>query len=166
MNADPLVMQYFPSTLSRSESDAFADRIETRLEADGFGLFAVEVRDGEPFIGFVGLARPSFEAHFTPAMEIGWRLDRDHWGRGYATEAALACVDYAFDDLGIDELVSFTVPANVPSRSVMERIGMTHDPSDDFDHPRVKDHPSLQRHVLYRLAKADHKVPTEHHVGR
>jgi RimJ/RimL family protein N-acetyltransferase len=162
MNADPIVMQHFPSTLSRAESDLFADRIESRLEADGFGLFAVEVRDGEPFIGFVGLSRPSFEAHFTPAVEIGWRLERAQWGRGYATEAALACVEFAFTDLGRDELVSFTVPENRRSRSVMERIGMTHDASDDFDHPRLADHPRIRRHVLYRLTSTAHFARTDH----
>lgn len=161
MNADPVVMQHFPSTLSQAESDSFADRIESRFEADGFGLFAVEVVVGEPFIGFVGLSRPSFESHFTPAVEIGWRLDRDLWGHGYATEAALRCVDYAFDDLDLDELVSFTVPANRRSRSVMERIGMTHDPADDFDHPRLPKNPELQRHVLYRLGRNSHMAQVE-----
>lgn len=151
MNADPVVMEHFPSVLTRSESDGFADRIEDGFATDGFGLWAVEIPGQASFIGFVGLSRPSFEAHFIPAVEVGWRLDRSHWGCGYATEAANACVDFAFSSLGLDDVVSFTVPQNRRSRRVMERIGMTHDPSDDFDHPRFPHDPRLKRHVLYRL---------------
>lgn len=151
MNADPIVMEHFPSILSRSESDAFADRIEAGFDTNGFGLFAVEIVAGDRFIGFVGLALPSFNAHFTPAVEIGWRLNRTHWGYGYATEAARACVEFAFTDIGLDELVSFTVPQNAPSRLVMERIGMTHDTSDDFDHPLFSNDHRMGRQVLYRL---------------
>ena len=144
-------MAHFPKILSRTESDAFADRIEAGFDTEGFGLFAGEVVDGDGFIGFVGLARPAFEAHFTPAVEIGWRLNRTHWGHGYATEAARACVEFAFTDVGLNELVSYTVPQNTPSQLVMERIGMTHDPSDDFDHPRFPNDQRMRRQVLYRL---------------
>jgi len=126
------------------------DRIETRFEEHGFGLWAVELADGKPFIGFVGLAVPAFEAHFTPAVEVGWRLAAEHWSRGYATEAARAALDYGFTTAGLDEIVSFTVPANSRSRAVMERLGMTHDPADDFDHPRIEPGHPLRRHVLYR----------------
>ena len=153
VNADPLVMEHFPSSLSRADSDAFVDRIEAGFDINGFGLFAVEVVDVHRFIGFVGLARPSFEAHFTPAVEIGWRMSSTHWGLGYATEAAKACVEFAFTDIGLDELVSFTVPQNTASRLVMERIGMTHDPSDDFNHPRFPNDQRMERHVLYRLTR-------------
>jgi RimJ/RimL family protein N-acetyltransferase len=146
-------MEHFPAPLTRAESDAMVDRIEAAFESNGFGLWAVEVLGGAPFIGFVGLAVPTFEAHFTPAVEVGWRLAREHWGRGYATEAARAALEFGFGSVGLDEIVSFTVPANVRSRTVMERLGMTHDPKDDFDHPRIPPGNPLRRHVLYRLQR-------------
>ena len=153
LNADPVVMQHFPSTLSRTESDALADRIDAQTAARGFGLWALEVPGVVPFAGFVGLSVPAFDAPFTPCVEIGWRLAAAHWGRGYATEAARAVVAHAWDPLGLDELVSFTTAGHVRSRAVMERLGMRRDPADDFDHPRLApDHP-LRRHVLYRLAR-------------
>ena len=152
MNADPVVMEHFRAPLSAAESEAFADAIEQKWADQGFGLFAVEIRGGAPFVGYVGLDRPSFEASFMPAVEIGWRLAAEHWGHGYATEAAMETARFAFDDLGLDRLVSFTVPENVRSRRVMERIGMTHDPADDFDHPRFPDDERMRRHVLYRLS--------------
>ena len=141
-------MEHFPSPLTRAESDGLVDRIEAHFERHGFGLWAVEAIDHAPFIGFVGLAVPPFEAHFTPCVEIGWRLATEFWGRGYATEAARACVDFAFRQADMTELVSMAVPQNVRSRQVMERLGMTHDPADDFDHPML---PDRRRHVLYRL---------------
>lgn len=150
LNGDAETMRYFPAPLTRAESDAFAQRIRARIEEHGWGLWAVEVEHGAPFVGFVGLSVPSFDAHFTPAVEVGWRLARAHWGRGYATEAARAAVAYGFGELGLEEIVSFTTQANEPSRRVMERIGMTHDPADDFDHPLLPDWPQ-RRHVLYRL---------------
>ena len=130
-----------------------ADRTEARLEEEGFGLWAVEVVGGAPFIGFVGLSVPRFETHFTPCVEAGWRLSRENWGRGYATEGALAALAFGFDTLGLDEIVSFTAPGNVRSRAVMERIGMTRDPQDDFDHPSLPEGHPLRRHVLYRIAR-------------
>jgi RimJ/RimL family protein N-acetyltransferase len=148
LNADPRVMEHFPSVLTRAASDAMVERIEAHFERHGFGLWAVEVIDQAPFIGFVGLAVPAFEAHFTPCVEVGWRLATQFWGRGYATEAARACVAFAFDQAGLLEIVSMTVPENIRSRRVMERLGMTHAPADDFDHPTLPDH---RRHVLYRL---------------
>jgi RimJ/RimL family protein N-acetyltransferase len=143
-------MEHFPSVLTRAESDATADRIEQHFERYGFGLWAVEIPRVVPFAGFVGLAVPAFEAHFTPCVEIGWRLAREHWGFGYATEAAREVLNFAFAELGLDEVVSFTVPANLRSRRVMERIGMTHNPADDFDHPNMPE--TMRRHVLYRIA--------------
>jgi RimJ/RimL family protein N-acetyltransferase len=153
VNADARVMEHFPGVLSREESDALAARIEESLERRGFGLWAVEIPDVTSFAGFVGLSFPGFEAPFTPCVEIGWRLAFAHWGAGYATEGARAVRDFAFAQLGLDEIVSFTVPDNVRSRRVMEKLGMTHDPADDFDHPAHPDGHRLRRHVLYRLAK-------------
>jgi RimJ/RimL family protein N-acetyltransferase len=153
MNSDPAVMEYFPALMTREESDAFVDRIGAQLAEWGFGLWALEVRDTGRFIGFTGLSRPSFEAHFTPAVEIGWRLSKDAWGNGYATEAARAALAYGFGPAGLDEIVSFTATTNLPSQRVMQRIGMTHDESDDFDHPRVPAGHRLQRHVLYRITR-------------
>jgi len=151
LNADPEVMRWFPVTLSRDASDALADRIETAFERDGWGLWALEERASGRFLGFTGLARPGFEAHFTPAVEIGWRLARDAWGRGYATEAARAAAAFAFGEAGLDALVSFTAQGNERSRAVMRRLGMRHDPAEDFDHPGLPPRHPLRRHVLYRL---------------
>jgi RimJ/RimL family protein N-acetyltransferase len=152
MNADARVREYFPATLSREESDAAAERIDAHFDEHGFGLWAVEISGVASFAGFVGLCTPRFEAHFTPCVEIGWRLAASHWGCGYATEAARAALDFGFEALGLDEIVSFTVPTNAPSRRVMERIGMSHNEADDFDHPLVAEGHPLRRHVLYRIA--------------
>jgi RimJ/RimL family protein N-acetyltransferase len=151
MNADPAVMEHFPSVLSRRESDAFANAIEEHFEAHGFGLWVLEVPGVVPFAGFVGLAIPSFEAPFAPSVEVGWRLAREHWGRGYATEGAHAAVTFGFMNLRLDEIVSFAVCGNDRSRRVMEKLGMTRNPGDDFDHPRLPEGHPLRRHVLYRL---------------
>jgi RimJ/RimL family protein N-acetyltransferase len=148
LNADAEVMRYFPAPLSRAESDAMVDRERSRIADRGWGLWAVEVLDRTPFIGFVGLAVPSFSAHFTPAVEVGWRLSEEAWGNGYATEAATAALTFAFEKLRLPEVVSFTAQSNDRSRRVMERLGMSHDTTDDFDHPRI-DGP-LKAHVLYR----------------
>jgi RimJ/RimL family protein N-acetyltransferase len=153
MNADPRVMEFFPEPQTREQSDGFADRIEAHFDERGYGPWAVEIPGEAPFIGFVGLLTPQFEAHFTPAVEVGWRLAAEHWGRGYASEAARAAVRQAFDELALAEIVSFTTEANLPSRRVMERIGMTHDTADDFDHPKLAGH-RFARHVLYRLRPA------------
>jgi RimJ/RimL family protein N-acetyltransferase len=158
MNADPSVMAYFPGVLDRALSDAIIDRTEAAFDADGFGLWAIERSADGRFLGFVGLSRPSFETAFTPCIEIGWRLAADAWGHGYATEGAVAVRDHAFDDLGLDDLLSWTTEANVPSRRVMERIGMHHDPLDDFDHPRLPAGHPLRPHVLYRLQRAEWKA--------
>lgn len=155
MNLDPIVMEHFPSVLSRHESDALVDRILDHFAQHGLGLSAAELRESREFIGYIGLAIPQFEAAFTPCVEIGWRLARAHWGRGLATEGARTSVQFAFDRLELRELVSFTVPANVRSRRVMEKLGMTHDARDDFDHPSIVEGHPLRRHVLYRLKRED-----------
>jgi ribosomal-protein-alanine N-acetyltransferase len=152
LNADAEVMRYFPSALTRAESDELAASLRAILAEQRWGLWAVEAPGVAPFIGFVGLHRVGFAAPFTPAIEVGWRLHRRHWGRGYATEAARAALGFAFDRVGCRQVVSFTATVNVPSIRVMERLGMTHDPADDFDHPSVTDGP-LRRHVLYRLER-------------
>jgi RimJ/RimL family protein N-acetyltransferase len=145
LNADPVVMEHFPSTMTREQSGAFVDFNIRTIRERGWGLWAVDA-DGM-FIGFVGLNEP----RFMPGVEVGWRLARAAWGHGYATEAARAAVAFARDDLRLDEVVSFTATTNLRSQRVMQRLGMTHDPADDFDHPRVED-ARLRRHVLYRLA--------------
>lgn len=153
LNADAQVMEHFPALLSRAESDAGVDRVEAHFERHGFGLWAVEIVDVAPFAGFIGLAVPRFEAHFTPCVEIGWRLARSHWDQGYATEGALAALAFGFEALGLDEITSHTVPGNARSRRVMEKLGMIHDPNDDFDHPLVPNGHPLRRHVLYRIGR-------------
>jgi len=154
MNADPRVMEHFVAPLTRAESDVMIDRIEARFVDRGYSLWAAELRASGEFIGFVGLSVPGFQAHFTPCLEIGWRLTAEHWGKGLATEGAQAVVRHAFEVLSLDELVSFTVPANVRSRHVMEKLGMTRNPAEDFDHPNIPAGHRMRRHVLYRLEKS------------
>jgi RimJ/RimL family protein N-acetyltransferase len=151
LNADPRVMEFMPGTLTSEESDILAERIEAHLREHGFGLCAAELGRDHSFIGFIGLAVPSFKAHFTPCIEIGWRLSAEYWGQGLATEGAREIVRYASEQLGLESLISFTVPANTRSRRVMEKLGMTHNPADDFDHPALPDGHPLRKHVLYRL---------------
>lgn len=149
LNADPQIMEHFPVVLGPQASNALADRIERHFDDHGFGLWAIEIPGVVPFAGFVGLSIPKFQAHFTPCVEVGWRLAADQWGHGYATEAASRAVAFGFEQLHLTEIVSFTTPANYRSRRVMERIGMVHDPRDDFDHPDVPER--FRRHVLYRI---------------
>ena len=153
LNADLEVMRYFPAPLTREQSDALADYERASIAERGWGFWAVEVAGVAPLVGFVGLDEVSFHTRFSPAVEVGWRLAREHWGRGYATEAARASVEFAFEELGLDEIVSLTTVANTRSRRVMERIGMTHDPADDFEHPLVPAGHPLRPHVLYRLRR-------------
>jgi RimJ/RimL family protein N-acetyltransferase len=152
MNADPVVMEHFPGLMDRESSDAFVDRIENHWRYYGFGLCALEVPGVAPFIGFVGLAIPRWDlpvAHAgEPPVEIGWRIAGQHWGQGYAAEAAAAVMAYAFEVLALPEVLSWTVPANVRSVRVMERIGMTY--AQDFEHPSLPVDSPLRRHVLYR----------------
>ncbi len=155
MNADPRVMAHMPALLSREESDAMAARIARSFAEEHLGLWALEIPGVTPFAGFVGLSVPSFEAPFTPCVEIGWRLAFAHWGAGYVTEAAERVLADGFERRGLAEIVSFTIGANERSWKVMERLGMQRSPSDDFDHPRLPPGHPLQRHILYRLRRAD-----------
>ena len=169
LNDDPAVMEFMPRRLCRDESDDTARRIQAVIEQRGWGFWAVEVKGGEgraagkgvaadgagAFIGFVGLSVPSFTSHFTPCVEIGWRLMKEHWGNGYASEAAAACLRFGFENLKLQEIVAFTVPLNKRSISVMKRMRMSRDPADDFDHPKLSAGHPLQRHVLYRISRGD-----------
>jgi ribosomal-protein-alanine N-acetyltransferase len=155
LNADPVVMELLGGCRDSAASDALARGAEAEIARQGWGLWAVEVRESGAFIGFVGLRAPSFEAHFTPCVEIGWRLAQGSWGKGFATEAGRECVRFAFERLALDELVSFTVPSNQRSRAVMERLGMCRDANGDFDHPRLPPGHPLRPHVLYRLRRED-----------
>lgn len=150
MNSDPRVMEYFPATLSLQESDDHAKRLSAKLQEQGWGLWAVSVPGLSDFIGFIGLSEPSFNAHFTPAVEVGWRLAYDFWGNGYATEGALEALKYGFKTLNLNQIVSFTAAQNHRSIKVMKRIGLHHDSMDDFDHPKLAEG-HIRRHVLYRL---------------
>jgi RimJ/RimL family protein N-acetyltransferase len=150
INANPRVMEFMPAPLNTQASDDLADYIELHFERHGFGVFAAETLAERAFIGYIGLHFPTFEAHFTPAVEIGWRLAFDFWGRGLATEGAGAVLRHAFETLALPSLVSFTVPNNLRSRRVMEKLGMVHDPAEDFDHPMLPPGHPLRRHVLYR----------------
>ncbi len=154
MNRDPEVLEYLPGPLSRDESDGLVRGIEAGFERNGFGLWALETKEGGEFVGFAGLNVPEFEAHFTPAVEVGWRLARSAWGNGYATEAGRVALRFGFDQAGLSEIVSFTTVGNRRSRAVMERLGMTHDLADDFDHPSLAAGHPLRPHVLYRQVPA------------
>jgi RimJ/RimL family protein N-acetyltransferase len=151
LNADPIVMEHFVAPLSRAESDAHVDRIEAFFAEHGWGLWAAERRDTGTFIGFIGLGIPRFDAAFLPGVEVGWRLAKEHWGQGFAPEGAKEALRFAFEDLALPEVLSFTAVANTNSRRVMEKIGMVHDPADDFDHPSVPEGHRIRRHVLYRI---------------
>lgn len=153
LNADPRVMEYFSKALARAESDAMVARIRAHFDRHGFGLWAVEAPGVAPFIGFVGLAVPSFQAHFTPCVEVGWRLAAEFWGRGYASEAAAQALAFGFEKLALEEIVSFTVPTNMRSRRVMERLGMTRSAQDDFEHPGYPEGHRIRPHVLYRMSR-------------
>ncbi len=150
MNADAKVMEFFPAPLTRPESDSLATRIQLHFDERGYGLWAVEIPRVTSFAGFIGLSTPRFEAHFTPCVEIGWRLAAEFWGHGYATEGARRVLQFAFQSLALPEVVSMTAAINQRSRRVMEKIGMTRTPQEDFDHPLVPQPHRLSRHVLYR----------------
>lgn len=153
LNADPEVMEHFPTTLSTAETEATVGRLRAHFAEHGFGWWAVEVPGEAPFIGFIGIWVPSFEAHFTPCVEVGWRLAQPFWGHGYATEGARECLRFGFEELGLEEIISMTAIPNVRSQAVMRRLGMTRDPADDFDHPGIPPGHRLRRHVLYRLSR-------------
>ncbi|MFC5816245.1 GNAT family N-acetyltransferase [Nonomuraea harbinensis] len=160
LNADPRVMEHFPAPMTRAESDALVDRIEQRFDEHGYGLWALEVRETGEFIGFAGLALQTFEAPFTPAVEVGWRLARSAWGHGYATEAGRRALAHGFGEAGLEEIVSITAVLNVRSQAVMRRLGMTRDPADDFDHIMIPEGHPLRPHVLYRISAAGVVRPT------
>lgn len=157
MSADPAVMEFFPAPLSPEEANAFIDRIEAHWDAHGFGNYALEERATGAFVGLTGLFEVFPEAHFAPSVEIGWRLAQPFWGQGYAREAASAVIDAAFAEHDFPEIVAFTAVPNLRSSGLMQRLGMSRDPADDFDHPAVPEGHPLRRHVLYRLSRADHE---------
>lgn len=154
MNADPEVMRHFPGPLGRDDSDALLRRIAGELDERGWGLWALEERSSGRMLGFTGLSPVPFEAPFTPAVEIGWRLVRSHWGHGLATEAARAALSCGFGELALAEIVAFTAVGNERSRAVMRRLDMAHDPVDDFEHPLIAEGHPLRPHVLYRARRA------------
>ena len=153
LNADPDVRRYFPSVLTRAESDANAALLRSFFEGRRFGPWAVEVPGETPFAGFVGIWPTAFETPFTPCIEIGWRLAREHWGKGYATEGAKAALAFGFEEAGLAEIVALVAPGNRASRAVMDRIGLVEDPDGAFDHPRLAEGHPLRRHLLYRLGR-------------
>jgi RimJ/RimL family protein N-acetyltransferase len=152
MNADPKVMEYYPNIMSKSESDDFASKIESLIMERGWGLWAVELKKKSPFIGYIGLHIPSVELPFNPCVEIGWRLSKEFWGNGYAPEGATKVLTFAFDDLGLSEIVSFTTHNNKNSQRVMQKINMV-DTKQNFIHPAVPDGCNLKEHVLYKITK-------------
>lgn len=153
LNSDPRVMEYFPSTIARADSDAMAERLAAQIDARGWGLWAVEVLESKAFIGFVGLQIPSKPLPFSPCVEVGWRLAHAHWGQGYASEAARAALGFGFEQLGLEEIVSFTALQNRKSQAVMERLGMQR-ADFTFEHPGVAEGSPLRTHCLYRMARA------------
>ena len=153
VNADPRVMEFYPAVVSREESRVRFDRGNARMAERDYGFWPVELIGGAPFIGIVGLGDPDFKAPFMPAVEIGWRLAAEHWGHGYATEAARAAAAFGFERLGLREIVAFTTTANVRSRRVMDKLGMSRSPADDFMHPSIPEGHPLRPHVLYRLRR-------------
>lgn len=162
ISSDPIVMEHFPATQDLTATQAFIAKINQQYEKFGYTLYAVELKNTHEFIGFVGLNQPPFEIpHFVPQglpiVEIGWRLAAQHWGKGHATEAAKAVLHYAFTELNLSEIISFTVVANIKSRHVMEKIGLHHSEADDFDHPKLDESSRLRRHVLYRLTRNEYR---------
>ncbi|MFK7779038.1 MAG: GNAT family N-acetyltransferase [Gimesia sp.] len=153
LNADPRVMKHFPKTLSYEESAQMINQIKSHFDEHGFGLWAIEVKDQQQFAGFIGLSIPQFTTDFTPCVEIGWRLAASFWNQGYASEGAHAALDFGFLHCDLDEIVSFTVPENIASRRVMEKIGMSY--INQFDHPAVSETDPLRNHVLYRITKME-----------
>jgi RimJ/RimL family protein N-acetyltransferase len=148
-------MAYFPAPLSRAESAFVMERIEAGFERDGYGIWALETRSDRTFLGLTGLSTVPFAAHFTPAVEVGWRLLPSAWGRGYATEAAAASLEYGFTQAGLGEIVSFASRTNARSVAVMARLQMHRDPGEDFDHPLIDAGHPLAPHVLYRITASE-----------
>lgn len=159
MSIDARVMEFFPAVSDRERAKATASRLSAALQRDGYGWWVAEVKGGTPFAGVIALQEVPFEAHFTPALEIGWRFAFDAWHHGYATEGARAALTFAFEELAREEVVAMTAVANVRSQGVMQRLGMTRDPADDFDHPLIEPGHRLRRHVLYRIQRAQFLAP-------
>jgi len=151
ITADPEVMEFFPSVLSKDKSDEFIGRMEAAYEKDGFAFLAAEAKEDGRLIGFIGLLTTTFEAHFTPCVEIGWRLAKAEWGKGYAVEGAKLCLEHGFKDRGLREIISLTSKLNLKSIRVMQKLGMTTDPKENFLHPRIEAGHRLSEHVLYRI---------------
>jgi len=152
MNADPVVMEYYPSTLSEDESNAMADKLKGLISEQSWGFWAIETKNEKEFIGFVGLHKPTYDLPVSPCIEVGWRLAKEYWGRGYATEAAKESLRFAFEELDIGEVYSFASVSNKKSRSVMERLSMS-DTRNNFEHPIIPEGHSLREHVLYKITK-------------
>lgn len=159
IDQDPKVCEFLPSIGNRDKTTQSIHKFITHYRDHGFSLYAVELKSTGEMIGWCGLMIPAFEAHFMPAVEIAWRLASQHWNHGYATEAAKAVLQYAFEQLKLNEVVSLTVPDNIRSRRVMEKIGLHHNSNDDFDHPKLEKLHPLCRHVLYRIYKKEYKSP-------
>ena len=155
MNADPEVMRYFPATLSSEESAALLQRIIEHQRINEYSLFALHLKESDAFVGWCGLMKVPFSAHFSPAVEIGWRLNKIFWGKGLAPEAAKSVLRFGFLELGLSEIVSFTAELNQPFIRVMQKIWMKCNPEDTFDHPKLPVNHPLQRHILYRSQKTD-----------
>jgi RimJ/RimL family protein N-acetyltransferase len=162
LNADPRVMEFMPGVLTEPESGALAGRIEQHFRDHGFGLCAVEITGRQSFIGFIGLTVATFQAAVTPCVEIGWRLSAEYWGQGFATEGAREMVRYAFEVIGLESLISLTAVGNIRSRRVMQKLGMTHDPHDDFEHPNLPEGHALRPHVLYHLPRSKWRLISAH----
>lgn len=154
MSADPQVMEFFPSTLNRSESDALADRCEATISARGWGIWAAELLETNEFIGFIGLHIPKDDLPCSPCVEVLWRLARPYWGLGYATEAASAALEYGFEQLELEEIVAFAVVKNYRSRAVMERLNMI-DTGKTFEHPNVPMNSLIREHCLYKISNQE-----------
>lgn len=149
MNANAEVLRFFPTLLTTEESNALAERLMKGIEEYGYGFFAVDRLEEGDFIGFIGLINATFEASFTPCVEVGWRLKREVWNKGYATEGAKRCVEYGFETLKLEEIYSFTALPNLASERVMQKIGMQK--IGTFEHPRIADNHLLKNHVLYKI---------------
>jgi RimJ/RimL family protein N-acetyltransferase len=157
INADPEIMRFFPALLTREETEAYMERVNAAV-SDGLGFQAVEEKATGRLVGVVGMVQVKPDMPSAPAVEIGWRIAKEYWGKGLASEAATAWLDWGFGTLDLDEIVAFTFVGNLPSRRVMERLGMSYDASDDFQHPSLAEGHPLRSHVLYRLKRDDFRL--------
>ncbi|MEY2903152.1 MAG: hypothetical protein RLY89_2258 [Bacteroidota bacterium] len=151
MNADPKVMEHFPATLSKEESWNHLQKMQAQIQEKGYGTFALELKKEGTLIGFTGLSIPNFDAEFTPCVEIGWRIASPYWRLGYAFEAAKACLNFAFNEIGLTEIFSFTATTNKPSENLMKKLGMQK--CGEFEHPKLPMGHSLRKHVIYSINK-------------